>query len=67
MYDPSTHSSSAARKPGPSSVPVSPEPDTRCGELLEHGDRTVVGGNDPVLADDALDRVQLALLVLAGA
>jgi hypothetical protein len=27
------------------------------GELLEYGDRSVVRGDDPVLADDAFDRV----------
>ena len=35
------------------------------GELLEHGNRLVVRRDHPVLADDALERVQLALLVLA--
>ena len=34
------------------------------GELLEHRDRLVVSGDDPALADDALERDQLAFLVL---
>ena len=34
------------------------------GELLEHGDRLVVRRDHPVLADDALERDQLALLVV---
>ena len=41
------------------------EPDS-LGEFLEHGNRNVVGSDDPVLADDAFERVQLALVVLLG-
>ena len=37
------------------------------GELLQHRDRLVVGGDHPVLADDALERDQLALVVLVAA
>ena len=44
---------------------MSPDPETRCGELLEHRDRPVVCCHHPVLADDALDRVQLPLPVFA--
>ena len=34
------------------------------GELLEHGDRLVVSGDDPALADDAFERDQLPFVVL---
>ena len=43
---------------------MSPEPETLDGELLEHRDRVVVGGDHPVLADDAFERDQLSLLAL---
>ena len=36
-YEPSTHSSSAARNPGPSSEPVLPEPDTRSANSSSTG------------------------------
>jgi hypothetical protein len=65
VYEPSTHSSNAARKLGAVERARIAGAGNASGELVQNRDLTIVSGDHPVLADDTLNGVQLAFLVFA--